>query len=369
MDGQWIGRFSGSSSGVFVADLDDHQTHVEGHAFLFQDDANIPNTVAFVRTESKAPQQTLTVRPAALGHDGIAIPPEVLVQRYPDADFPETAMVQLQLKGRELRVKWSTPIETTGEAICKASLSDRPSALKADPEITSWAQFRQFVVRLPAYKYVFRGQPSRWRLRTAFHRTHRKDLVRFTHKDMSELHRVLSARTRHYFQLGDSIQNGAFWHLAQHHGYPTPLLDWSASPFVAAYFAFRPDAYRPMNQEYVRIFMFDAEAWTNRCPQYLRTSGIRPHFSLLDAVTVGNERALPQQARSFLTNVDDIEGYLKGVEEAHNAEYLRAFDLPYNERLDVLNELTLMGVTPGSLFPGLDGACQELRARYFGYGG
>jgi hypothetical protein len=30
-----------------------------------------------------------------------------------------------------------------------------------------------------------------------------------------------------------------------------------------------------------------------------------------------------------------------------------------------MKELALMGITAGSLFPGLDGACEELRERLF----
>jgi hypothetical protein len=30
-----------------------------------------------------------------------------------------------------------------------------------------------------------------------------------------------------------------------------------------------------------------------------------------------------------------------------------------------MRELALMGITAGSLFPGLDGACEELRERLF----
>jgi len=40
-------------------------------------------------------------------------------------------------------------------------------------------------------------------------------------------------------------------------------------------------------------------------------------------------------------------------------------DLPVKERTLVMNELGYMGITAGSLFPGLDGACEELRERFF----
>ena len=45
--------------------------------------------------------------------------------------------------------------------------------------------------------------------------------------------------------------------------------------------------------------------------------------------------------------------------------YLRAIDLPVGERKKVIRELGYMGITAGSLFPGLDGACEELKERNF----
>jgi hypothetical protein len=44
---------------------------------------------------------------------------------------------------------------------------------------------------------------------------------------------------------------------------------------------------------------------------------------------------------------------------------LWAIDLPVSERKKVIQELGYMGITAGSLFPGLDGACEELRERNF----
>lgn len=78
-----------------------------------------------------------------------------------------------------------------------------------------------------------------------------------------------------------------------------------------------------------------------------------------------NERLMPQQALSALTNVDDVESYIKFIENTRQRQYINAIDIPVKERETVMKELALMGITAGSLYPGLDGACEELRERLF----
>jgi hypothetical protein len=51
--------------------------------------------------------------------------------------------------------------------------------------------------------------------------------------------------------------------------------------------------------------------------------------------------------------------------ESPDRSFLRIVDLPRNERPKVMQELSVMGISAGSLFPGLDGTCEELRERFF----
>lgn len=74
---------------------------------------------------------------------------------------------------------------------------------------------------------------------------------------------------------------------------------------------------------------------------------------------------IPQQAASSVTNVDDIESYIQFCESQMGKTYLQAIDLPVRERDNVIQELRYMGITAGSMFPGLDGACEELKERNF----
>ncbi len=74
---------------------------------------------------------------------------------------------------------------------------------------------------------------------------------------------------------------------------------------------------------------------------------------------------MPQQALSTLTNIDDIETYVRHMETITGESFLEAIDLPANQRKRVMDGLSIMGITAGTLFSGLDGTCEELRGRYF----
>ena len=74
---------------------------------------------------------------------------------------------------------------------------------------------------------------------------------------------------------------------------------------------------------------------------------------------------VPQQALSTVTNVDDIEEFIEYQEANFQKTYLQVIDLPIADRPQIMHELSLMGITAGSMFPGLDGACEQLKERNF----
>lgn len=186
-------------------------------------------------------------------------------------------------------------------------------------------------------------------------------------RDVPRLRHASVGKTNYVYDQYNPEHNGAFLNLLQHHGYPTPLLDWTFSPYIAAYFAFSSAQPNDENDGSVRIFMFDYESWKEDFNSVLHMNFCRPHFSVFEPFALGNDRALPQQCVSAVTNIDDVEEYIRLREREQSKQYLRVFDLPKSERSKVLYELGLMGISPGSLFPGIEGFCKEYRDRDFGY--
>jgi hypothetical protein len=365
MHGQWQGQYAGSNSGSVVIDIDDFGDHYEGYAYLHDANPALPGSYAILRTDNKSNPCQFKAAIFPLDRNGQPTGWQALSPQFPGVVFPATADIDAVWTSKELSLQWKTDIGTQGTATLPKTKSTDQSEYQ--PQQMSWSEFKAHVVGLPSRRFIFRGQRQPWRLRTSFHRTGRADLRRFLQQDIQTLYKTLSARTRHIFDLTRADENGAFFHLIQHHGYPTPLLDWTFSPFVAVYFSYQPlHISSPKVSDNVRIFKFDQQQWRADFNQLENVTAAGRHFSIIEFIAIDNERMIPQQSLSSLTNVDDVETYIRARDNERNKQYLTAIDIPFNEREIVLRELTLMNITAGSLFPGLDGACEEIRARYFG---
>lgn len=367
MQGQWQ-DMTGDGE-VIVVEIDRRGTGYEGQIYLYPPNLGIA-AVAYFSSDTEGPivRQKVGLTFHQYGRAAV-IPIEELKRHHPDRRWPQAIELSLKEENGTLTVEAFAQLhdgpETTESVILPASQSTDASELSADAEIVTWDSFKKLVGGLEVDRYIFRGQPVQKRLRSSFHRTNRKSLLTYINFDIPRLHRAISTSTSTYFDLTDDNHYAAFMNLLQHHGYPTPLLDWTHSPYVASYFAFRHARQTSASEDRVRIFMFDARRWRKDFPQYNSLVYTPPHFSLLEPLALENPRSAPQQSLSAIVTVDDVEAYLQKLGKQTSHDYLRVFDLPYSERNSVLKELRFMGITAASLFPGFDGMCEAMRIQHF----
>lgn len=220
--------------------------------------------------------------------------------------------------------------------------------LKAEGKYNQWATPR------------FRGHADAdWKLETTLERFTKKqswsqEQYYKTIRDIRPA--VISLTGKHWdipdFDDGKLAPSGyEFMIYLRHHGFPSPLLDWTRSPYVAAFFAFQPQEQSKIEKvaiySYVEKF-FDVEIAQDSSKATVR--GLGPY-----AVT--HKRHYTQQCEYSICE-QRIDGkYVYGSHQNpefgdHNSDLgpVKRYILPVAERTKALSHLHRMNVTAFSLF-------------------
>ena len=368
LSGQYIGGYTNITSGKnsFLCVNIDHIAagNHEAYATIFSGDKIYTTTFPFNWTADSSKISVIIhgVTEYIRQGDGVFKKSEPKMQQYRKAELDITW-------AEGLRLSWTVD---NGEIMQSESLSQiatEPSKLNSTK--STWAEFKKSIDDLEIRRYIFRGQSVTNKLRTSFHRTNRSNISRYHKNNIPELQHFISSVHKEYFSLSEISNLISMLTLAQHHGYPTPILDWTVSPYIAAYFAFLNEQRETIEQsnntlaEHIRIYQFDLEEYQNDFPQFLEVNDIILHVSFAITPPLNNPRAIPQQSISCISTIDDIEVYLEHLGNQNNKKYLFAYDIPVSETKNALKDLELMGITHASLFPGLDGMCAYLKRKHF----
>ncbi|OFV99184.1 MAG: hypothetical protein A3F68_00570 [Acidobacteria bacterium RIFCSPLOWO2_12_FULL_54_10] len=348
--GQWIGQIAGTNSGYACLNVDSDRPEI---GYFQVADVLLPHSVQAVFTINESEVSGTLSNFLPLG-------PAI----SSDVQLPTQGSFSGSLSEEQFNGKWETDGGTNGTF--KLDHINSPSSQPCD-ELMSWGKFREWILNEFREKpsLIFRGHhKSVYPLLTSFHRTGRRNIYRYASEDVPELCRSIEAILGTRYDIDNPVDHGALLNLGQHHGFPTPLLDWTESPFVAAFFAFSPlPKVVSSEADTVRIFIFDCVGWPDQ--QIETILHIRPCFAHLRLRARDNVRVIPQQSVHMYSNHVAIEEYVKWVETKQKRQFLRRIDIPASDRLIAMRDLVAMGVTASSLFPGLDGLCRSLTEKWF----
>ena len=236
--------------------------------------------------------------------------------------------------------------------------------------LSSWDQFLQLVTNPPYSHWAFRGErDERWPLYSSLSRYLRAFTVdrRAWPEQESRILRVFKRKAHQFVDQPPDANDDFQWlALMQHHGAPTRLIDFTWSPYVAAFFALERTV-----ADGVVWAMNKTRIDRSRPPQPVRTDPRVPgnfsryflkgtrRFIWMGEPHTMNSRLIAQSGTFAVPGVLDlpVEEILSDRDQDN---ILAKIVLTNVVREVAMRELYRMNITYATLFPDLDGLAKSL---------
>jgi hypothetical protein len=203
-------------------------------------------------------------------------------------------------------------------------------------------------------RFVWRGQRcDNWPLLPTLYRTVQNTDPKITR--VIELHHLDAFRSATRGRLASADRHALanfenhWWALGQHYDLETPLLDWTRSPFAAAYFAFVGDGHEQTDSRVV----YGLNRSVIEALRISPAESIAFHEPIFDA----NPRLVSQGG--LFTRAPTgvrVEEWVKNQFSGSTAWVLFRLTIPDSQRDSALRGLTRMNINHATLYPDLHGA-------------
>ncbi len=153
--------------------------------------------------------------------------------------------------------------------------------------------------------------------------------------------------------------------LAQHHGLPTRLLDWTYNALAALWFAVQSEPVKDENGKLMNgvVWILGAETDDFRTNTD-KTDPLSNKITKIFRSTVVSRRISAQSGVFTVHKINDSGKMYRFETVSSFKDKLTKLVVPHKDFASIRSELNILGVNHFAIFPDLDGFCQHLTWRF-----